>query len=159
MNLAMKMSVARISHSSGALACCVKQWHCVSIDPALKPEWQGETPKSIRGLSCFPGTIEDFASTINSGDKDEYDCLILLCVHSHARLIKSASIENIMAKYNSIPTTLVSLPCCPKFRSHQDVGRGPDVEYEDDCVFSHCRKVEVWNFHQAPMVCLPVMSD
>ena len=79
-------------------------------------------------------------------EDEEYDHLILLCVHSHARLMGSASIPNIMGRYNNLPTTLISLPCCPRFRSEKDVGRAPDVRYEDDCVFSACRKVEVWNF-------------
>ncbi|KAL3805390.1 hypothetical protein HJC23_009097 [Cyclotella cryptica] len=135
---------------TAALACFLKRWDCVSIDPTLKTEWQGEQPKSIRGLFGFSGTIEEFMMRSKEGnDNADYDHLILLCVHSHARLVGSASMANIMLKYKNIPTTtLVSLPCCPKFRSHRDLGREPDIEYEDDCVFSACRKVEVWNYPQ-----------
>ena len=143
---------------SAALACFTKKWDCTSIDPALKHEWQGEEPKSIKGLVGFRGTIEDYVSGLDNKHSD-YDYLVLLCVHSHARLTGPAAIDKIMSMYNNIPTTLVSMPCCPKFRSHRDIGRGPDISYDDDCVFSACRKVEVWSFHQSPVVCLPTMTD
>jgi hypothetical protein len=133
---------------TAVLACFWKQWTCVSIDPALHDDWHGETPKDVRGLTGFGGTLEEFLSTPAESDinDNDYYHLVLLCVHSHARLIENASIDCIMARYNNIPTTLVSLPCCPKFRSHRDVGRRPDIQYDDDCVFSACRKVEIWNF-------------
>jgi hypothetical protein len=138
---------------TAALACFIKKWDCVSIDPALKPDWKGDDPKSIRGLIGFAGKVEEFASNSTLDSSESYDYLVLICVHSHARLIGAASMENIRAKYNiNIPTTLVSMPCCPKFRSHTDIGRKPDLEYEDDCVFSACRKVEVWNFPSLAML-------
>ena len=144
---------------TAVLACFMKKWESVSsIDPVLKADWQGIEPKSIRGLVGFTGTIQEFVRNRENESKTAYDFLVLLCVHSHARLVDAASVENIMMKYNNIPTTLVSLPCCPKFRSYRDVGRGPDIEYEDDCVFSACRKVEVWNFYP-PFMCLPAKSD
>ncbi|KAL7517788.1 hypothetical protein ACHAWX_002673 [Stephanocyclus meneghinianus] len=146
---------------TAALGCFLKKWDCVSIDPSLKSEWQGEQPKSILGLFGFSGTIEEFVmSGKDRNDDARYDCLILLCVHSHARLIGSASVESIMSQYKDIPyTTLVSLPCCPKFRSHRDLGREPDVEYEDDCVFSACRKVQVWNYTRSSAATLAALSD
>ena len=145
---------------TAVLGCFIKKWDCVSIDPALKEEWEGENPKTIHGLLGFVGTIDEFVTSNNdANNQGKYDSLILLCVHSHAPLKGLASIENIMAKYNNIPTTLVSLPCCPKFRSQKDVGRRPVVEYEDDCVFSACRTVQLWNFPGLPAVCLPAMSD
>jgi hypothetical protein len=132
---------------TATLACFLKKWDCVSIDPALKPDWKGDNPKSIRGLIGFAGKVEEFAAKSTLDSSNDYDYLILICVHSHARLVGDASIDNIRARHNmNIPTTLVSMPCCPKFRSNSDVGRKPDLEYEDDCVFSACRKVEVWNF-------------
>ena len=100
--------------------------------------------------------------------------LVLVCVHSHARFVEEASIERIRLLYSTTvtssiaattkvpalsstntrtarrrripPTTIVSLPCCPTFRHVRDIGRPPDVKYDDDCVFSACRSVEVWNF-------------
>lgn len=130
---------------SAVLACFLRQWNCISIDPALHADWNGKNPKGVRGLTGFAGTLEDFLRT-EAGPDVHCDLLVLLCVHSHARLIGTASISNIMVRYRNPSTTLVSLPCCPKFRSHKDVGRPPDVQYEDDCVFSACRKVEIWNF-------------
>lgn len=144
---------------TAVLACFTKKWDCVSIDPALKADWNGEQPKGVRGLVGFSGTIEDFVNSYTERHNERYDCLVLLCVHSHARLIGSASIDNIQMMYNNIPTTLVSIPCCPKFRSHSDVGRGPDKQYEDDCMFSACRKVEVWNFTQPVAVCQKCQVD
>ncbi len=136
---------------TAVLACFLQKWECVSIDPALKEDWKGSQPKNIRGLIGFGGTLEEYLLTQRDVEFDAtYESLVLLCVHSHARLTGTASVENIMARYNNIPTTLVALPCCPKFRSSKDVGRSPDVQYEDDCVFSMKRKVEVWNF---PMTC------
>jgi len=138
---------------TAVLACYLKQWDCVSIDPALQEDWHGVHPKGVRGLVGFKGTLEEF---MNSEEQNvlkdekakqaEYDHLALLCVHSHARLHNNASVEKIMARYGNISTTLVSLPCCPTFRSQKDVGRAPDEVYEDDCVFSQCRKVEIWKF-------------
>jgi hypothetical protein len=72
--------------------------------------------------------------------------LVLLCVHSHARFLGEADVSHIRLRYGNIPTTLVSLPCCPQFRHVGDIGRAPDIKFEDDCVFSSCRSVEVWNF-------------
>jgi len=137
---------------TAVLGCFLKKWNCISIDPALHEEWHGIEPKGVRGLIGYGGTLEEYLMQMNTdnntrNDKEEvYDHLILLCVHSHARLIGNASISNIMNLYNNVPTTLVSLPCCPKFRSTKDIGHIPDVCYEDDCVFSMCRRVEVWNF-------------
>jgi len=136
---------------TAVLGCFLKKWNCTSIDPALHEEWHGVEPKGVRGLIGYGGTLEEYLMQMNNDtkndDKEEvYDHLILLCVHSHARLIGNASISNIMNLYDNVPTTLVSLPCCPKFRSTKDIGRVPDVCYEDDCVFSMCRRVEVWNF-------------
>ncbi|CAJ1936329.1 unnamed protein product [Cylindrotheca closterium] len=149
---------------TAVLACYWKQWSCVSIDPALHEEWTGETPKGVRNLIGFGGTLEEFMSLPPGEDDSSYDHLVLLCVHSHARLMGPCSIQNIRNRYPSIPhTTLVSLPCCPKFRSHRDVGRPPDIFYDDDCVFPACRKVEIWNFSnvaaaESPMVCREIAA-
>mmetsp|Transcript_11626 Transcript_11626/g.17597 ORF Transcript_11626/g.17597 Transcript_11626/m.17597 type:complete len:213 (+) Transcript_11626:416-1054(+) len=155
---------------TAVLACYLRGWECVSIDPALHEEWRGVSPKGVRGLTGYGGTLEEYLTTTTTTRSVErernghgatatattaYDHLILLCVHSHARLIDEASVPNIAARYNgdgernSPTTTLVSLPCCPGFRSQKDVGRVPDVCYEDDCVFSACRRVEVWRFDWA----------
>ena len=142
--------------SAVLVAFLKKGWRSISIDPALKPEWEGNHA-SIRGLYGFCGTLEEFVaaattSTLPPGDYPPPDHIVLLCVHSHARFVGSASVANIRTLYGSggadgvVPMTIVSLPCCAKFRHVGDIGRPPDVQYEDDCVFSACRTVEVWNF-------------
>ncbi len=144
---------------TAVLACYLKQWECVSIDPALQDDWHGIQPKGVRGLVGFKGTLEEFMKSQQQDEhyegglskQAEYDHLLLLCVHSHARLHNDESVACIMARYGNISTTLVSLPCCPTFRSQKDVGRAPDHVYEDDCVFSQCRKVEIWNFTHSEM--------
>ena len=139
---------------TAVLACFLKGWDCVSIDPALRDEWRGAEPRGVRGLVGYGGTLEDFldddcgaaAALATAVGKKRHDHLLLLCVHSHARLVGRASVASITARFGGVPASLVSLPCCPKFRSRRDVGRASDVSYEDDCVFSACRRVEVWNF-------------
>ncbi|GFH59120.1 hypothetical protein CTEN210_15596 [Chaetoceros tenuissimus] len=137
---------------TAVLACFIKKWHCSSIDPALHEEWIGNNPKGVRNLVGYGCTLEEFMME-QEADNSAYDHLVLLCVHSHARMIGNTSISKIMARYNNVKTTFVSLPCCPKFRSQKDVGRLPDVQYDDDCVFSDCRRVEVYNFDYANTKC------
>lgn len=129
---------------SAVLVAFLKGWRSISIDPALKNEWEGEHD-TIRGLYGFSGTLADFLSTTIETDTRHPDHLVLLCVHSHARFVGPASIPHIRERYHHVPMTIVSLPCCAKFRHVGDIGRPPDVQYDDDCVFSACRTVEVWN--------------
>ena len=188
-----------------------ESWECVSIDPALSEEWS-ETNKTsggattntsaptggIRGLYGYKGTLIEFLTDPNrppgrtpGGEAQQppprsrrqtWRHLVLVCVHSHARFVKEASIERIRYLYSHplspssserpetpgsarhgiesspeenskttliIPsTTIVSLPCCPTFRHVRDIGRPPSIKYDDDCVFSACRSVEVWNFEE-----------
>ena len=129
---------------SAVLVAFLKGWRSISIDPALKKEWEGDHA-TVRGLYGFSGTLEDFLSSTAGSDDPRPDHVVLLCVHSHARFVGPASISNIQARYHHVPMTIVSLPCCAKFRHVGDIGRPPDVQYDDDCVFSACRTVEVWN--------------
>ena len=137
---------------TAVLASYTKKWTCISIDPALSEEWQGTNPKNIDGLTGFGGTLVEFMSSSASSlstsslEMQSFRHLVLLCVHSHARFIRPVTIELIRQQYGKIPTTVVILPCCPKFRHKGDIGREPDVFYDDDCVFSACRKVEIWNY-------------
>jgi hypothetical protein len=126
----------------------MKKWSSISIDPALPEKWKGPH-QTVRGLVGCGCTLETFMHT----PPDQHEVvtgrarhLVLLCVHSHARFLGAASLPHIRSRYRNIPTTLVSLPCCSKFRHVGDIGRQPDVKFEDDCVFSSCRTVEVWNF-------------
>mmetsp|Transcript_10908 Transcript_10908/g.19920 ORF Transcript_10908/g.19920 Transcript_10908/m.19920 type:complete len:292 (+) Transcript_10908:1083-1958(+) len=141
---------------TAVLASFLKGWTCLSIDPALSEEWRGDCPKNVAGLMGFGGTLEEFITSLPTTTESSFTHLILLCVHSHARFVGSATIEHIREKYANIPTTLVSLPCCAKFRHVGDIGHKPDAQYEDDCVFSACRRVEIWNFcgkKKEPVIC------
>jgi hypothetical protein len=83
-----------------------------------------------------PRTSQDLrVSAAFDVEKKHYDHLLLLCVHSHARLVGKSSMPNIMTRYEDVHITFISLPCCPKFTSQKDVGRVPDVHYENVCVF------------------------
>ena len=114
-------------------------------------------------MSGYRGTLEEFLeeekladllplrTPSSSSSKDDHNplrCrhLVLLCVHSHVRFRKKAHMDKIRSAFDHPRTTLVSIPCCPKFRHVSDIGRPPDVKYEDDCIFSACRDVSVWNF-------------
>jgi hypothetical protein len=163
---------------TAVLACFLeKKWDCISIDPALHAEWHGVHPKGVQRLIGFGGTLEEFLSLpkimtfenavvddVVDDDKEQqhqqqrqlhsYDQLLLLCVHSHARFTGNANVANIHSMYGpNIPMTIISLPCCPKFRSARDIGRLPDIQYDDDCVFSACRRVEIWNFDHYYLKC------
>lgn len=162
-------------------------WECVSIDPVLSEEWSvsgssseydGASTRGVRGLHCYKGTLKEFLEDDNRPPSRQQETdsqqqqqqhqrwrhLVLVCVHSHARFIEEASIENIRSVYSSemsgrsgdnatesrkrnvlLATTIVSLPCCPTFRHVRDIGVPPTLKYDDDCVFSACRSVEVWN--------------
>ena len=139
---------------TAVLACYLQGWTCVSIDPALNDEWSGRSPKNVSGLTGYRGTLAQFFDEADivgpaaSPSSPSYQHLILLCVHSHARFLGSVTVSRIRAHYGNIATTICSLPCCPKFRHKGDIGREPDISYEDDCVFSAMRKVEIWNIER-----------
>ena len=135
-------------------------WDCVSIDPALTDKWKNN--RSVDGMLGYQGTLEEFVidSTTDRfpfGDKiqnsseyqtpvNSWEHIVMLCVHSHARFRGEATVDKIRKKFNNLPTTIVSLPCCPRFRHIHDIGIPPHKKYQDDCVFSACRTVDVWNF-------------
>lgn len=133
-----------------------KGWRTVSIDPNLNSEWEG-AHESVRGMIGFKGKLEDFMmepveKQIPILQADEvletkrFKHLVLLCVHSHVQFQNETNIENVRKRYAYPRATLVSIPCCPKYRHAADIKRQPDHLYEDDCIFSACRKVSVWNF-------------
>ena len=139
-------------------------WQCVSIDPMLAEEWivrddDGVSTRGVTGLHCYKGTLKEFLEDPNRPPRQtqsnlqhyrRWRHLVLICVHSHHRFVLESSIENIrsqfsFAKKTLLPTTIISLPCCPTFRHVRDIGTSPNLKYDDDCVFSACRSVEVWN--------------
>ena len=143
---------------TAVLAAFLKGWKCISIDPNLASAWHGPHP-TVRNLTGYVGTMESFVRDqqqrlhVPEGNNNNANPqrvgrphhLILLCVHSHAQFRNTCKLTNILALYGYPSTTLVSIPCCPKFRHVKDIGRDPDVRYDDDCIFSACRTVYVWN--------------
>ena len=149
---------------TAVLACYLHHWATVvSIDPALKVEWIGKEPKEVIGLIGFQGTLQDFMESSSLVDSTRnYNHLVILLVHSHARFIGPCSIERVRAKFAAPPTTVVSLPCCTRFRHIQDLHLQPTIRYDDECVFSACRTVEVWTFEKdehAELMCQPVAAN
>lgn len=119
----------------------------ISIDPMLRDDWVGKEPKGVHGLQGFKGTLLDFISTCQTPTQT-FTQLVILLVHSHARFIGPCSLDKIRNLYANPQTTIVSLPCCTRFRHVQDIGQRPHIQYEDDCVFSACRTVEIWKYEQ-----------
>lgn len=136
---------------TAALACYLTNWHAVSIDPLLESKWVGSSPQGVRRLTGVQGTLDDYVHslpnlTTRTDDGETLVKLVLLCVHSHARFIGDSHISAIRAKYGHVATTLVAIPCCAGFHPDKDVGRLPDTSYEDMCIFSDKRKVNIWNW-------------
>ena len=79
------------------------------------------------------------------------------------RLKGHGHINEIRSRYDDVPTTLVSISPVRKAtlvptqrrlgqcgsKLEKDVGYEPNCSYIDESVFSDCRQVEVWNFHNA----------
>lgn len=84
------------------------------------------------------------------------------------RLRDNGHINELRARYGDVPTTLVSLRPIPetnwfspsarmedgtvgprRSKLEEDMGYEPNFSYVDEGIFSECRQVEVWNFHNA----------
>jgi hypothetical protein len=61
--------------------------------------------------------------------------------------------------FGNPPTCLVSLPCCHRFNPTKDIGRGPDEEFDDEAIFSACRRVLVWRWPRGPTAGAPSRLD
>jgi len=137
---------------TAALVSFLTSWdHVISVDPCLHHEFVGCEPKGIRGLTgardCFEDWLPKFAQSAE-GAVARAQCvhLIVLCVHSHHRFRGEGSFDKLRAAFGTPPTCVVALPCCPTFHPTKDIGREPDITFEDPCVFSACRSIDVWNF-------------
>lgn len=129
------------------LASFITKWRCVSIDPALKEGWAGPHG-SVERLTGFGGTLDEFMATTPAAADLRVSQLVLLCVHSHARFVGPSALPSLLARYGRPATCLVTLPCCSGFRPERDIGRPADIRYDDECVFSDKRALEVWNFEE-----------
>lgn len=144
-------------------------WTTLSVDPDLDEDWDGYQ-EDVPNYTGYSGTISEFMSDDytesyfeleNSESRPNH--LVIIGVQMNKdelRLRGNSNINEIRARYDDIPTTLVSMSplrkatLAPKRRQGQcgsklekDVGYEPNCSYIDEGVFSVCRLVEVWNFH------------
>ncbi|KAL7455393.1 hypothetical protein ACHAWC_006930 [Mediolabrus comicus] len=143
-------------------------WTTYSIDPALSEGWDGYHD-DIRGFTGYSGSISDFVeSTADSMieiQNQSVKHLVIIGIQKQKdelRLKGKGNITEIRSRYNDVPTTLVSVSpvrkatLAPKRRDGQhlsklekDIGYEPNCSYIDSGVFSECRLIEVYNFHNA----------
>lgn len=98
-------------------------WTCISIDPNLKWKNRGRVSR----LFCIQKKVEDVKSF-------HFDKLVLIHVHSHARL------EDSVSKFTANKRIVLSMPCCVA----QIRERTPDHSYIDNSVWSPHNKIDVW---------------
>lgn len=110
-----------------------------------------------KSIVSAPSLSKSSNNNVPSADAAPKITLVLLCVHSDVQFQQQTSLSRIEALHYSAMSSivssssdtsmlLVSMPCSPEFRHIQDVGRQPDKTYEDDCVFSAGRTVDIWQF-------------
>ena len=143
-------------------------WTTYSIDPSLSESWDGYHD-DCRGFTGYSGSISDFVeSTADSMieiQNQSVKHLVIIGIQKQKdelRLKGKGNIMEIRSRYNDVPTTLVSVSpvrkatLAPKRRDGQhlsklekDIGYEPNCSYIDSGVFSECRLIEVYNFHNA----------
>ena len=143
-------------------------WTSYSIDPVMSEGWDGYHD-DIPGFTGYSGTIADFVENTEDSiieiQNQSVQHLVIIGIQKQKdqlRLKGLGNITEIRARYNDVPTTLVSISpvrkatLAPKRRSGQylsklekDIGYDPNCSYIDGGVFSQCRLIEVWNFHNA----------
>ncbi|KAL7519501.1 hypothetical protein ACHAWX_005473 [Stephanocyclus meneghinianus] len=144
-------------------------WTTLSIDPTLSDDWDG-FQDDVPSYSGYSGTISEFMTDEYtdsylelSSSQSRVHHLVIVAIQTtkdQMRLKGRSNINEIRARYEDVPTTLVSMSplrkatLAPKRRDGQcgsklekDVGYEPNCSYIDEGVFSSCRLVEVWNFH------------
>ena len=152
-----------------AVLCSVHYgWTSYSIDPSLSDGWDGYH-EDIPAFTGYSGTVAEFVDNTQDSiieiQNQSVEHLVIICINKQKDQIRLKGDSNIMeirARYNDVPTTLVSISpvrkatLAPKRRSGQymsklekDIGYDPNCSYIDSRVFSECRLVEVWNFHNA----------
>ncbi|KAL3802944.1 hypothetical protein HJC23_011567 [Cyclotella cryptica] len=144
-------------------------WTTLSIDPTLSEDWDG-FQDDVPNYTGYSGTISEFMTDDYtdsflelSSSQSNVQHLVIVAIQTtkdQMRLKGRSNINEIRARYEDVPTTLVSMSplrkatLAPKRRDGQcgsklekDVGYEPNCSYIDEGVFSACRLVEVWNFH------------
>jgi len=143
-------------------------WTTYAIDPSLSESWDGYHD-DIPGFTGYSGTVADFIENTQDSiieiQNQSVKHLVIIGIQKQKdqlRLRGHSNIMEIRSRYNDVPTTLVSISpvrkatLAPKRRSGQhlsklekDIGYDPNCSYIDSGVFSECRLIEVWNFHNA----------
>lgn len=137
---------------TAALAAFLTDWQCVSVDPAMKPGWQGGPDKhGVQRLTCHALTWEDYVVAAAAEEARAATrpptALILIAVHSHHRFSGGGSVDAARRACGdgNVPTLLISMPCCHRYSHVHDCG--PPLESADDYgVFSACRRIHVWKW-------------
>ncbi len=102
------------------------KWIAKSVDPAMRP-----VSYEIQRLNIHRIKVEDFESTADWGDRP----ILIVLPHSHAK------IKHCLEKIESTNRAVISMDCCV----NQIIpGKAPDVEYEDDNVWSKKNIIRVW---------------
>ncbi|KAL9187777.1 hypothetical protein ACHAXT_006155 [Thalassiosira profunda] len=146
-------------------------WTALAVDPRLGAEWDG-THDDVPNFTGYSGSIAEFCgdarreSTLVEFRRDHAQHLVIVGIQSERdslRLKDQGNINALRARYDDVPTTLVSVSPVRKMtlapngdregrcgsKLEKDVGYEPNCAYVDEGVFGECRYVEVWNFHNA----------
>lgn len=98
-------------------------WSCYSIDPEMKWRNNGR----VNRLTCIKERIENL-------EPYHFDKLVLIHIHSHAKL------EDSVSRLTANKRVVLSMPCCVK----QERERPPDYSFIDEGIWSPKNKVDVW---------------
>ena len=114
---------------TAGLFAFLTKWDCLSVDPRLKtkPEF-----KAIKRLAIVPEKIEDCSFPLIN----LYSQIIVVCVHSHAKL---DVVYDKFKKYNK-PLFIVAIPCC----APQEIKGKEFLGYRDPEIWSPKNEVRVW---------------
>ena len=113
-----------VSPRTSGLFAFRSKLNCVSVDPQLRVE-------KYSGLIKRVSLIKTRAENLNI----ECDTAIIVAVHSHANLEKSA------AKIKAKRKFVIAIPCCKP----QLMGAiNPTIVYVDDGIHSPCRAIYIW---------------
>jgi len=149
--LAVNIGDGQRPHTAGLMAFLTK-WHTVSLDPELRPEWCGNDPHGIKRLFGVRDTFEGWMAKLHAGEtplpfaEESFDTLLLVGVHAHNQFRGPASMPQVIERFGHLDAVLVSLPCCQAFNPVNDLGREPDVTFEDLAIFSAKRRVNIWRW-------------
>eukprot|EP00943_MAST-04B_sp_MAST-4B-sp1_P007990 g7990.t1 len=138
---------------TATLISFLTSWNLISVDPGLKQEFVGKDPKGINRMECFDMKFEDWVKFFSSSSackiiKLECNYLYIICVHSHHRFVGDACFEKVRNLFGNPRTCLVNLPCCARYSPIKDIGRTPDITFEDPAIFSACRKIDMWLYDE-----------